>query len=373
MRFDNERIYRPSIRVEPVDPSHKLDPASRLNYAKLYTVEHNVKVFFIGQVARRSEQQIVTAYNDVHRPLPDRKYESDGRESDEMFKFSQGPDPVYPAQTPSAPVPSWGQNTSRPGPQYTSTYPAASMTATSMNRSESYSRGFQPEPSLAPAMDRTGSYAGSYMDPAANRARGAYDVSHTGTYQPESLRQSNTERGRDQYGRSSYPQEVVSSSYESRPEYPSSIEAVRGSYPNSYQQDLRYESSTAQRPSYTEPSRSYREDAPSARSPSYVAPADSFAIGNAMDAPPVASSTVARGSSYPSRDFQGSSTSGAPSSYSSAAPAYASPRQRKADEYYEDNKYADPGSRRSTTGGNDYGDDYKTTDSKGRRKEYHRR
>jgi hypothetical protein len=104
-----------------------------------------------------------------------------------------------------------------------------------------------------------------------------------------------------------------------------------------------------------------------------MAPVDSFAIGNAMDAPPVASSTVARGSSYSSRDYQGSSTSGAPSSYSSAAPAYASPRQRKADEYFEDNKYADTASRRSTAGGNEYGDDYKTTDPKGRRKEYHGR
>jgi hypothetical protein len=26
------------------DPSHNLDPMPRLNYAKLYTVEHNVKV-----------------------------------------------------------------------------------------------------------------------------------------------------------------------------------------------------------------------------------------------------------------------------------------------------------------------------------------
>ena len=26
------------------DPSHKLDPMPRLNYAKLHTVEHNVKV-----------------------------------------------------------------------------------------------------------------------------------------------------------------------------------------------------------------------------------------------------------------------------------------------------------------------------------------
>ncbi|KAH8745335.1 hypothetical protein F5882DRAFT_235302, partial [Hyaloscypha sp. PMI_1271] len=39
------------IRIEIKDPAHKLDPLSRLNYAKVYTVEHNVKVLFIGKVA----------------------------------------------------------------------------------------------------------------------------------------------------------------------------------------------------------------------------------------------------------------------------------------------------------------------------------
>jgi hypothetical protein len=33
-----------SIRVTPDNPRHKLDDASRLNYAKNYTVEYNVKV-----------------------------------------------------------------------------------------------------------------------------------------------------------------------------------------------------------------------------------------------------------------------------------------------------------------------------------------
>ena len=33
-----------SIKVSPDNPRHKLDDASRLNYAKTYTVEYNVKV-----------------------------------------------------------------------------------------------------------------------------------------------------------------------------------------------------------------------------------------------------------------------------------------------------------------------------------------
>lgn len=32
------------IRITTSSPRHKLDKASRLNYARVYTVEHNVKV-----------------------------------------------------------------------------------------------------------------------------------------------------------------------------------------------------------------------------------------------------------------------------------------------------------------------------------------
>lgn len=36
----------------------KLDIASRINYAKVYTVGHNVKVFFIGQVDQRNMERL---------------------------------------------------------------------------------------------------------------------------------------------------------------------------------------------------------------------------------------------------------------------------------------------------------------------------
>ncbi|KAE9369934.1 hypothetical protein N431DRAFT_305378, partial [Stipitochalara longipes BDJ] len=58
-----------SIKVTPDNPRHKLDDASRLNYAKTYTVEYNVKVWFIGKVSSDSEWQIRTDYNRVHPSL----------------------------------------------------------------------------------------------------------------------------------------------------------------------------------------------------------------------------------------------------------------------------------------------------------------
>jgi hypothetical protein len=57
------------IKVVPSDGRHKLDHASRLNYAKVYTVEYNVKVWFIGKIHRDSEGDLIVAYNDVHPPL----------------------------------------------------------------------------------------------------------------------------------------------------------------------------------------------------------------------------------------------------------------------------------------------------------------
>jgi len=100
-------LTKTPIKVEPVNPRHKLDIASRLNYAKPYTVEYNVKVvgylgsssscwcslvphqeqqysdswpiqtrtnvgffqWFIGQVIPESYSQIAIDYNNIHPPL----------------------------------------------------------------------------------------------------------------------------------------------------------------------------------------------------------------------------------------------------------------------------------------------------------------
>jgi hypothetical protein len=54
------------IRMEPSGPRHKLDKASRLNYTKLYTVEYNVKVWFIGKIHEDSAYQLAADYNKDH-------------------------------------------------------------------------------------------------------------------------------------------------------------------------------------------------------------------------------------------------------------------------------------------------------------------
>lgn len=69
-----EQLSKRAIRMDPISALHKLHPLSRINYAKLYTVEHNVKVYFIGWVAMNYQQRVVVDYNNTHRPLPDRPH-----------------------------------------------------------------------------------------------------------------------------------------------------------------------------------------------------------------------------------------------------------------------------------------------------------
>lgn len=49
------RLHKAPIRVVPFTYRDKLHPASRINYSKMYTVEHNVKVCFIGKIHPDSE------------------------------------------------------------------------------------------------------------------------------------------------------------------------------------------------------------------------------------------------------------------------------------------------------------------------------
>jgi hypothetical protein len=67
--LEGEALYKRPIRMEPDNPRTKLDTASRINYAKLYTVEHNVKVAFVGWVAKKHEQRIKTDYDSIHTLL----------------------------------------------------------------------------------------------------------------------------------------------------------------------------------------------------------------------------------------------------------------------------------------------------------------
>lgn len=58
-------LLRSPIQIIPKSPHDKLEIESRVNYAKIYTVEHNVKVRFIGHVAPASLKIFMRDFDDT--------------------------------------------------------------------------------------------------------------------------------------------------------------------------------------------------------------------------------------------------------------------------------------------------------------------
>lgn len=89
--FKGERekgLTRTPIRVTPLNAQHKLEPAARLNYAKVYTIEYNAKVCFIGEVHLDSQYQFASDYYYVHTPIEIREAPTDGHHGDPANKSS---------------------------------------------------------------------------------------------------------------------------------------------------------------------------------------------------------------------------------------------------------------------------------------------
>ncbi|KAH9206761.1 hypothetical protein DL95DRAFT_528272 [Leptodontidium sp. 2 PMI_412] len=121
--LEKERMTKKPIKIDIRLGSEKLDPLSRLNYAKVYTVEHNVKVNFIGQVNRRYEQQVVLDYNKTHGPIADRPYEI--RRSAEEYRLDEtrNSEGTNPYQSNQEPFDSQGEYKTSGGPSQSSWEP----------------------------------------------------------------------------------------------------------------------------------------------------------------------------------------------------------------------------------------------------------
>ena len=59
-----------AIRVDPDDPIDKLDALARLDYGKVHTIQHNIKVKSFGKVHAKSVITLVTQFGDVWRTVP---------------------------------------------------------------------------------------------------------------------------------------------------------------------------------------------------------------------------------------------------------------------------------------------------------------
>jgi len=59
---NGENLTKKAVKVDMFYPREKLDSASRINYAKVYTIEYNVKVYFIGKVCGRHMHRVLGDY-----------------------------------------------------------------------------------------------------------------------------------------------------------------------------------------------------------------------------------------------------------------------------------------------------------------------
>jgi hypothetical protein len=180
---NGEKLSKKSIRVGPIDPSEALDPASRLNYSKHYTVEHNVKVFFVGRVIPEHEQRIVAAYNNTNRPLPNRRNSNSNRAFDESVSHAQGSDPTSPADSSSA-ASYWAAQAAQSTPSYGGTI--GSMAPSSWGPSANRSA-----PSGTYGM-QAGQPVTSSWDSSAAQPISSYVMQSTPSYQPSSASTSST-------------------------------------------------------------------------------------------------------------------------------------------------------------------------------------
>jgi hypothetical protein len=63
-RLPNEsKLSKDAIQVISKNPRDKLEADSRVNYGKIYTVEHNVKVLFIGKLTKESERRFMIDFD----------------------------------------------------------------------------------------------------------------------------------------------------------------------------------------------------------------------------------------------------------------------------------------------------------------------
>jgi hypothetical protein len=62
---DGHLMNKEPIAVEPASPDQKLNKWSRLDFRRVHTVEHNVKVKNIGRVAKKSMPYLESYFKEV--------------------------------------------------------------------------------------------------------------------------------------------------------------------------------------------------------------------------------------------------------------------------------------------------------------------
>lgn len=78
-----ERPMLSPIRVRPRISGETMEPMSRLNYGKLYTIEHNLKVEHFGDIHGESLQILMRQFASTWRTEPEDEVDDENDEDDD--------------------------------------------------------------------------------------------------------------------------------------------------------------------------------------------------------------------------------------------------------------------------------------------------
>jgi hypothetical protein len=81
-----KKLLKKAVRVTGTNSGDRLDKASRVNYSKIYTIEHNLKVSFIGQIHKDSEAIFFTAVKTALEGIDEDKAESKSKSKSKKEK-----------------------------------------------------------------------------------------------------------------------------------------------------------------------------------------------------------------------------------------------------------------------------------------------
>jgi len=90
-----------AIRIDSDNPGEKLDTLSRVDFGKVYTIEHNVKVRSLGQVSRDSVQALQYQFDSV--------WASSGRPHDGLATLATSPLPTVTERPAAVALLDWAQ------------------------------------------------------------------------------------------------------------------------------------------------------------------------------------------------------------------------------------------------------------------------
>jgi hypothetical protein len=100
----DERLDMHAIKVEP-EGRQKLSATSRINFGKVYTVEHTAKVCSLGKIAREHRQRLTNYFKQVRESRAKASHSDDEEDEDEENDESESDESEEDAPR-SSPTPS---------------------------------------------------------------------------------------------------------------------------------------------------------------------------------------------------------------------------------------------------------------------------